>query len=171
MLNSRVAATIWALLPCSTKLRTISRVGHVLAGGVVRSGARHQPSLAVHHVRRQPAAVDFLQAADQELQIHNRPNHSQETAAIHDRSADQHDSAGRLATAHNQRLAVIDAAFAGGGVGTFQFALQKSVGSDASRGNAFGLGVQQRGISQVVRRKKQNSPAERAIQELPHARR
>ena len=55
------------------------RVGQVLAGGVVGSGAGNQAALAVDDVRRQPAAVHFLQTAYQELQVLDRANHSQES--------------------------------------------------------------------------------------------
>src|SRR6185369_3250338 len=129
------------------------RVGQVLASGVVGGGAGHQPALTVHHIRCEPAAIDFLQTADQKLQVFHRSNHSQKASAIHHRSADQHYGAGRLSTTHDQCLAAVGAAFTGGVIGAYQVALQKRVGSDAARGNSLGLRVHQGGVSQVSGRR------------------
>src|SRR5579863_205698 len=56
---------------CLDKVSHDLQVGHVLSSGVVRSGARDQPALAVHHIWGQAASVDLLQAANQKLQIYN----------------------------------------------------------------------------------------------------
>ena len=125
------------------------RVGHVLPGGVVGGRAGDQAAFAIHHIGRQPAAVDFLQAANQELQIFYRADHAEEASAIHHGSADQHHGAGRFSAADHQGLAAIGAAFTGGVVGAYQVALQKGVGSDASGRNALGFRIQQRGIGQI----------------------
>ena len=126
------------------------RVGHVLPGGVVGRCAGHQAALAIDHVRREPAAVDLLQTADQELEILHRSDHAQEAASIHDRSADQHHGAGGFSVADNKGLAAIGTAFTRSVVGTQQVALQKGIGSDATSRNSLRLRVQQRGIGQIA---------------------
>jgi hypothetical protein len=127
-------------------------VAHVLSGGILRRRRRHQPALAVDDVGHQSAQADLLQAPDQVIHVHDRPDHPQKASVIHDGRADQHDGARRFSAAHHQRLAAIGAAFARGLIGSLQFALQKGVGLDASGGNAFGIGIQQRGVGNVVRR-------------------
>ena len=126
------------------------QVLHVLAGHVLRSAGSHQPALRVHNVGNQAAAADFLQPANQKLQIHDRAHHAQKTPAIADGTADQQNRPRRLAVSHLQRLPVVGAAIAGGVIGMLQFALQKSVGCDASGRNSFGIGVQQRGIGEFI---------------------
>ena len=96
---------------------------------------------AVNHVRRQAAAANLLQAADQKLQIDHRGDHAQKTRPVAHRSAHQKYGARRFSLAHNQRLPVVNPAIAGGGIGSLQFAMQESVGSDAAGGDAFSLGV------------------------------
>ena len=132
-------------------MRTISELRQVLAGGVVGRGAGYQAALAVYYVRRETAAVDFLQTADQKRQIFDRPDHSQKTSAIHHRGADQHNGASRRSAADDQGLAAVGAAFAGGFIGPHQVALQKGVGSDAASRDSLGLRVQQRGVGQISR--------------------
>src|SRR5207244_1700834 len=63
------------------------QVLHVLAGCVIGDGGSDQASLTVHNVRSQAATADFLQTANQELQVYDRPNHAQKAPAIHPRSA------------------------------------------------------------------------------------
>ena len=99
------------------------------------------------------AAADFLQAADQELKIDYRPDHSQKTRSIIHRIADEKDSARGVSFADDQGLAVIGAAIAGGCKSSFQFAVQEGVRSDASRRNAFGVGVQQGRVRDFVGRR------------------
>ena len=118
----------------------------------MRGGRRHQPSLAVHYVGHQSARTDLLQAADQIIHIDHRADHPQKAFVVHDRRTDQHDGAGGFSAAHHQGLPAVDAAFARGLIGAFQFPLQKGVGLDAPGGNSFGIGIQQRGIGNVVRR-------------------
>ena len=67
----RVAATICTLVPCLDEVPHDFQVGHVLTGGVVGGGSGDQPPLAVDDVRSEAASVDFLQAAYQELQVHD----------------------------------------------------------------------------------------------------
>jgi hypothetical protein len=54
---------------------------HVLPGGKLRGGSRHQPSLAVDHVGHQAAQADLLQAADEVFQIDHGCDHAQKTPA------------------------------------------------------------------------------------------
>ena len=120
---------------------------------VIGDGGSDQAPLTVHNVRSQAATADFLQTANQELQVYDRPNHAQKASAIHHRSADQHHRAGGLAVAHNQSLAVIRAAFTGGSIGTFQFALQECIWINAAGGNSFGIGVKEGCVGNVARRR------------------
>ena len=126
------------------------KVRHVLAGSVSGSSADHQPPLAIHDVRSQAATVDFLQAADEELQVNDGANHAQKTACVRHGSADQHHRAGGFTCAHHECFAVVNSTFAGSGISALKFALQEGVRGNSAGGNSFGLGVQQRGIGQVV---------------------
>ena len=128
-------------------------MAHVLPGSVLRSCRRHQPALAVHDIGHQSSQTDLLQPADQIVHIDHRPDHPQKASAIHNRRAHQHDRARGFSAAHHQRLPAVDAAFAGGLIGSLQFPLQKSVGLDAAGGNSLGIAIQQRGIGNVVRRR------------------
>ncbi len=129
------------------------KVAHVLSRRILRSRCRYQPSLAVYNVGHQSAVTDLLQAADQVIHIDNRPDHSQKSAVVHDRQADQHDGARRLSSAYHQGLSAVATPFTRRLVGSLQFSLQKSVGLNASRRNALGVGVQQCGIGDIVRRR------------------
>ena len=53
---------------------------------------------------------------------------------------------------NDQSLTVVLAAFAGSGIGAFQFTVQEFVRGDASGGNTFRVGVQQGRVSDLVRR-------------------
>src|SRR5207237_7292511 len=88
------------LVPFVHKTPDNLEVLHVLPGGKFRCRCCNQPSLAIHHVRSKTSATNFLQAPNQELQIHDRANHAEKTIAIHDRRTDQHDRASGFATAH-----------------------------------------------------------------------
>ena len=128
-------------------------MAHVLPGSILASCRRHQPALAVHDVRHQSAQTDLLQPPDQVVHVYHRTDHPQKASVVHDRRADQHDSSRRFPAAHHQRLPAVDAAFAGGLIGSLQFPLQKSVGLHTPGGNSPGIGVQQRGIGNVFRRR------------------
>src|SRR5580700_3018131 len=117
-------------------------VRHILTGRIVRSGTGDQSPLAIHYVWREAASVDLLQASYKELQVHDGTDHAQEAPTVHNRGADQHHGAGRLASSHYKCLTVIDSSFAGGGISALQFALQKCVGSDSAGGNSLGIGIQ-----------------------------
>src|SRR5205085_1396982 len=119
----------------------------------VGSAGGHKSPLAINYVRAQAATIDFLQAANQVLQILDCADHSQKTSAVHDRRADQHDGVGGLAAADYQRLSVINAAFARGSIGAFEFTLQEGIRRNSSRRNSFGFGVEQGGVGQVLRRR------------------
>ncbi len=136
---------------------------HVLAGGEFRRRGRHQASLGVDDVRSQAAAADFPQALESGI-ADRRPRRScpRKRAVLH-RGTDQENGARRFAFADHQRLSVVDAAVAGGGVSALQFALQESVGSDASGGNAFGIGIQQASRKRSRRRRRRSFRAGRAV--------
>ena len=126
---------------------------HVLASGKFGSGGRHQAALSIDHVRSQAAAGScFLQAADQELEIDHGSDHAQEPLSIIHRITDEENGARGLSFANDEGLSVIGAAIAGSGVGSFQFAVQKGVGRDASGRNSFTVGVQQSRVSDFVGR-------------------
>src|SRR5579864_3516329 len=125
------------------------KIFHVLAGGEFRSGGGDETALRVDDVGSE-ASADFLQAADEELEIDDSGDHPQEAVAVFHGSADDEDGAGRFAFADDEGLSVVDAAVAGGGVGALEFTIEKSVGSDASGADAFGPGVEQRGVGNLV---------------------
>ena len=116
----------------------------------MRSARAHQPALSVHNVGNQAAAADFMQASNQELQIHDCAHHAEKTPAVADRTAHQHYCTLGLAILHLQRLPVVGTAIASCVIGMLQLALQKGVRSDAAGGNSFGLGIQQSGVSDFV---------------------
>ncbi len=131
--NSLGFGKICALLPPSTKVRTMSRffMSWPVANPGVAAATRRP--LSVDHVGREASAGDFLQAADQELQVDHSGDHSQKTVAVFHRIADQKHGAGCVAFADDQGLAVVFAAIAGGGIGALEFAVQEGIRSDAFR--------------------------------------
>ncbi len=92
-----------------------------------------------------------MQAANQELQIHDGAHHAQKTTAVADGTADQHDGPRGFAVFHLERLPVIGAAVAGCIIGMLQLALQESVRGNAPGRDALRVRVQQRGIGKFVR--------------------
>ena len=117
---------------------------------IFRGGAGHQPPFVVHDVGSKAAALHFLQAANQILQIHRGGHHPKKTAAGHHRSAYQDHRPGRVSGAHHKSRAVVGPPSLGGGVAALEFTLQKRVGSNAAGGDSLGLGVQQRGVGHVI---------------------
>ncbi len=123
---------------------------HVLPGGKFGRGGGDQASLGVDDVGREAAAADFLQAADQKLKIDDRGDHAQKALSVTHRRTDQEYGAGGIAFAHDQGLTVVDAPIARGRIGSFEFTMQEGVRSDASGGDAFGVGIQQGRIGDLV---------------------
>src|SRR5581483_9510651 len=78
---------------------------------------------------------------------------TQEAAAIHDWAADQNYSARGFSRTNRQCLPIVGAALEGRRVGTFQLALQKGIRSNAAGGHTLGFGVEQGGVSDIVRRR------------------
>ena len=124
---------------------------HVLPGGELRGSCRYQATLRINHIRSEATGADFAQAADEELQVNHGGDRSQKTRSIVDGIADQEYGASGISFADDERLAVIGAPVTRGGKGALQFAIQKSVGSDAPRRNALGIGVQKSRISDFIR--------------------
>ena len=85
------------------------------------------------------------------MKVDDRGNHSQKALSVSHRITDQKDGAGSFTFADYERLPVVNAAIARCGVGTFQLAVQESVRRDASGGNAFGVSVEERGVSDLIR--------------------
>src|ERR1700686_1490299 len=125
-------------------------VFHVLPGGEFRCRRGHEASLSLNYVRRESAPADFLQAADQELEIDNRRYHSEETRAVFHGRTDQENGMRRLAFADYESLSVVNAAVTGRGIGTFQLPVQKGVGSDTPGRDSLGIGVEQRSVGYLV---------------------
>jgi hypothetical protein len=127
-------------------------VFHVLAGGEAGSSSGDEAALGIDNVGRQASAGNFLQTADQELQIDYRGDHAEKPVFVFHRIADYENGTRGFSFADHQSLAVVFAAVAGGGVGAFEFAVEKRVGSDPSCGDAFGVRVEKRGVGDLVGR-------------------
>ena len=62
---------------------------HVLPRHVLWSPGGHETALRIYYVGDQSPTADLMQAAYQELEIHNRADHSKEPSAVAYRTADQ----------------------------------------------------------------------------------
>ena len=124
--------------------------GHVLPGGEFGAGGGDEAALAVDNVGHHAAVAGIAQAADEKFEIFDAGDHAQDLSAGRHGCRNQNNGFGFAAAAEGESLSAIGAAFACGGKGAFEFALEKGVGQDSSGGDAFRLRVEERGVSKVV---------------------
>ncbi len=123
---------------------------HVLPGSEFRAGGGDQASLAVDHVGHHAAVAGVAQTPHQKIKILDAGDHSQKASAGENRSGDQGYRARFATAAQGEGLSAIGSVFARGSVRSLQLTLQKSVRQNAPGGDPLGVGIEQRGIGQVV---------------------